>query len=246
MGRRRRTFFGNDSDGHPGSQFGAVSAMIAAADRHSSNRNVYNEANQGHDLFPGRVSSRRTRIDDLEELMMMEAIRQSIALEDERKRKDDKDSAKQAKKDEKQKQKEAKKAGKLGWISSPLSSGANESPLPSPVTAESSAMGAKGKAVDKSVESSPPHSTPSREITPASLVLTPPSTEELSTSAAMAPSDLLPKSSKQLSMSSSSASSFSDLHVDSSGPFEFPSNGSGVSLESTGLRSENPAWLIKC
>ena len=44
--------------------------------------------------------------------MMMEAIRLSLAAEEERKRKEEKEAAKEAKKDEKKKAKEAKKAEK--------------------------------------------------------------------------------------------------------------------------------------
>lgn len=51
---------------------------------------------------------RRSRMDDLEDMMMMEAIRLSIAAEEERKRKEEKEKAKEAKK----KAKEQKKADK--------------------------------------------------------------------------------------------------------------------------------------
>lgn len=51
---------------------------------------------------------RRSRMDDLEEMMMMEAIRLSLAAEEERSKKDDKEAKKEAKK----KEKEAKKAEK--------------------------------------------------------------------------------------------------------------------------------------
>lgn len=53
---------------------------------------------------------RRSRMDDLEDMMMMEAIRLSIAAEEERKRKEDKE----AKKDAKKKEKADKKAAKSG------------------------------------------------------------------------------------------------------------------------------------
>lgn len=55
---------------------------------------------------------RRSRIDDLEEMMMMEAIRLSIAAEEERKRKEDKEKAKEEKKKAKEQAKEQKKADK--------------------------------------------------------------------------------------------------------------------------------------
>jgi hypothetical protein len=66
-----------------------------------------------NDLLPGRHSSRRpNRLEDLEELMMMEAIRLSLAAEEERKRREEKEAAKEAKKEEKKKAKEARKAEK--------------------------------------------------------------------------------------------------------------------------------------
>jgi len=106
------------------------------------------------DLFPGRSSSRRTRIDTLEDLMMMEAIRQSIAAEEERKKKEDKDAAKQAKKDEKQAKKDAKEAKKNGKA-------ANRTPsFPfGDITPSSSGIGesssGKGKASERTPSDSP-------------------------------------------------------------------------------------------
>lgn len=54
----------------------------------------------------------RSRGDDLEEIMLMEAIRQSLASEEDRRKKEEKAAAKEAKKDEKAKAKEQKKADK--------------------------------------------------------------------------------------------------------------------------------------
>jgi hypothetical protein len=51
-------------------------------------------------------------MDDIEDLMMMEAIRLSLAAEEERKKKDEKEAAKEAKKKAKQDAKDAKKAEK--------------------------------------------------------------------------------------------------------------------------------------
>jgi len=169
LGRRRRTLFGVDSPvgGEPSA--GHVGALLAAAERHG-------EAGSGetsNDLFPGRHSSRRSRIDDLEELMMMEAIRLSLAAEEERKRKEERDAAKQAKKDEKQKAKDAKKAEKAARKSGIYSSGRNASSLSqmttgtTNTTGETSTIPGKGKAVDRSghadaeaSSSSPPQTDP--------------------------------------------------------------------------------------
>ena len=51
-------------------------------------------------------------MDDLEDMMMMEAIRLSLASEEERRRKEDKDAKKKAKKEEKERKKEEKAARK--------------------------------------------------------------------------------------------------------------------------------------
>lgn len=106
------------------------------------------------DLFPGRISSRRgNRLDDLEELMMMEAIRLSLAAEEERKRREEKDAAKEAKKEGKKKAKENKKVAKaqrnIGSGFHPIDiDGLDES------EAGSSSAPGKGKAVDRSGDSS--------------------------------------------------------------------------------------------
>jgi hypothetical protein len=147
LGRRRRQFLGT-SDGNielpPG--LANVGALLAAADRQQQIAN--HEAAQNSDLFPGRSSSRRNnRIDTLEELMMMEAIRQSIQAEDERKKKEDKDAAKKAKLDEKQAKKdakEAKKFGKLTPTTSTFATEAGESSSPGPATT----FAGKGKGIE--------------------------------------------------------------------------------------------------
>jgi hypothetical protein len=59
---------------------------------------------------PRGSSSRRSRMEDLEDMMMMEAIRLSLASEEERRKKEEKD----AKKKEKEEAKKAKKAEKAG------------------------------------------------------------------------------------------------------------------------------------
>jgi hypothetical protein len=172
LGRRRRTLFGGDSPGGESSAAN-VGALLAAAHRQDSNAN-HDTAGQS-DLFPGRHSSRRSRIEDLEELMMMEAIRLSLAAEEERKRKEDKEAAKQAKKEEKQKAKELKKAEKAAKKAGMYPAGRNASNLSQMTTgttntnntaAECGTMpvAGKGKAVDRSGSNEPescPSSTPS-------------------------------------------------------------------------------------
>ena len=66
-------------------------------------------------MTPGpRGSSRRTGMDDLEEMMMMEAIRLSLASEEDRRKKEEKDAQKKAKKKDKEDKKAEKKARKMG------------------------------------------------------------------------------------------------------------------------------------
>ncbi|KAJ4406150.1 SNF1-interacting protein [Didymella pomorum] len=140
IGRRRRTMFSTDS---------GASSGVGTPRREGEASSGRGESSG--DLFPGRHSSRRgggNRLDDLEELMMMEAIRLSLAAEEERKRKDDKEAAKEAKKEEKKKAKENKKVAKeqrkIGSGFHPVNvDGLDDTP------GSSSAAG-KGKAVDRS------------------------------------------------------------------------------------------------
>lgn len=156
LGRRRRTMFGGDSPSSSGhgtprhgdnTNLGNVGGLLTAAERAGASGSRPTEGQ--NDLFPGRHSSRRNRLEDLEELMMMEAIRLSLAAEEERKKKEEKESAKEAKKEEKKKAKEAKKAEKAARKSGFLPAGTyDDSDF---VTAGSSvATASKGKAVDRS------------------------------------------------------------------------------------------------
>ncbi|KAL1303373.1 hypothetical protein AAFC00_006770 [Neodothiora populina] len=108
IGRRRRTLFvggtpsGSGSgtparlpDSHPLSH---LSGLILQNDQQADEP----------DVNAGRPGSRRSRVQDLEDLMMMEAIRMSLASEEERKKKEEKE----AKKNDKQKAKDVKKAEK--------------------------------------------------------------------------------------------------------------------------------------
>ncbi|KYG46602.1 hypothetical protein M433DRAFT_34724, partial [Acidomyces richmondensis BFW] len=99
LGRRRRTLF-VDSPGASGSG----TPREGKADSPSGDASS--------DLFPGRSSSRRNRVDDLEDLMMMEAIRLSLAAEEERKRREEKDARKEQKKKAREEKKAAKQAEK--------------------------------------------------------------------------------------------------------------------------------------
>ena len=110
---------------------------------------------------------RRSRMDDLEDMMMMEAIRLSLAAEEERKRKSDKEAAKEAKKKAKEEKKREKKErkGVYGSGASSASGSALSLSLPSlgrrrgnsggsnlarEIMPEATEPMAKGKGVDRS------------------------------------------------------------------------------------------------
>lgn len=63
---------------------------------------------------PGGGGNRRSRLEDLEDMMFMEAVRLSLAAEEERKRKAEKEEKKEAKKREKEERKAAKASAKQG------------------------------------------------------------------------------------------------------------------------------------
>jgi hypothetical protein len=136
LGRRRRIFT-SDSAGSSG---------------HGTPRRE-GESSSGQpggssDLFSSRLGSRRgNRLDDLEDLMMMEAIRLSLAAEEERKKKEDKDAAKEAKKEGKKKAKEIKKVVKE---QKRIGSGFHPIEIDGVDEAESSAAAGKGKGIDRS------------------------------------------------------------------------------------------------
>lgn len=95
-----------------------LSALSFLADRHAAS------GGPGGNLFlapPRGSSSRRSREDEIEGLMMMEAIRLSLAAEEERRKKEEKEAKKKAKKEEKEQRKADKVARKNGHASSPLS-----------------------------------------------------------------------------------------------------------------------------
>lgn len=161
IGRRRRLFT-TDSGGSSGNGTPRREGESSSGQPGSSG-----------DLFPNRISSRRgNRLEDLEELMMMEAIRLSLAAEEERKKKDEKEAAKEAKKEEKKKAKENKKVAKaqrnIGSGFHPIDIDGLDG-----TEAGSSAAAGKGKGIDRSggVESSHSksdltstlHASPSRD-----------------------------------------------------------------------------------
>lgn len=221
IGRRRRTMFGNDSAGSSGQ----------GTPRRDRDGSTGQNGEGSNDLFPGRGSSRRAnRLDDLEELMMMEAIRLSLAAEEERKRRDEKDAAKEAKKDGKKKAKELKKVAK---VQSRIGSGFHPievDGLDESGAGTSSAAG-KGKEVDRAGgnvgfnpmnESTSTINSPSVKDDPQKHLADSRAQIQRDTSSSyLAPSDALDEQNphrtalRNLSNASSSASSFSESYENS-------------------------------
>lgn len=203
IGRRRRTMFGTDS---------AISSGQGTPRREGEGSTGQN-GDGSNDLFPGRGSSRRgNRLDDLEDLMMMEAIRLSLAAEEERKRREEKEAAKEAKKDTKKKAKELKKVAKaqsrIGSGFHPIDiDGLDES------EAGSSSAAGKGKEVDRACvadESTSMLNDPQKHLESSRAQI-----QRETGSGSMAPFDPLEEPShrsalRNLSNASSSASSFAE------------------------------------
>ena len=105
---RRGSGGDNPSHGTPSSQMSMLALMSERASRiHQAE--AASSTNSG-----SRESSRRGRMEDLEDMMMMEAIRLSLASEEERRKREEKDAKKEAKKKEKENKKAEKAAKKSG------------------------------------------------------------------------------------------------------------------------------------
>ena len=105
----------------------------------------------------GTAPSRRSRLDDLEDMMMMEAIRLSLATEEERKKKEEKEAKKEAKQKGKETKKFAKGARKSSQAVNDLetTSGLGESSKSGGSSnPDDTAPTDKGKGVDRRVASS--------------------------------------------------------------------------------------------
>ncbi|PGH18712.1 hypothetical protein AJ80_04365 [Polytolypa hystricis UAMH7299] len=118
------------------------------------------------------LGSRRTRMEELEEMMMLEAIRLSLASEEDRRRKEEKEARKEAKRRDKEAKKAEKYARRNGLYSNNPSSAALDAPssstlsLPTNNSSVSVADTGKGKEVDRST---PPPATTSSEPPKLSL-----------------------------------------------------------------------------
>lgn len=111
---RRSTLDGTENG--PGSNLNALATL---AERHAARQQEQTTAETRNPFLapPRGSSSRRSRMDDLEEMMMMEAIRLSLASEEERRKKEEKEARKEAKKKEKESKKAEKAARKNSLFS---------------------------------------------------------------------------------------------------------------------------------
>ncbi|KAH1705186.1 SNF1-interacting protein [Aspergillus fumigatus] len=208
----------------------ALQALAFLTDRRTPGHDTDSAEEGTGNLAPPRNSSRRNRIDDLEEMMMMEAIRLSLASEEERRNKAEKEARKEAKRREKENKKAEKAARKHGFYSNNASSSALDVPsdarlgrvasTSSSITGED-ASPSKGKEVDRtSPAATAASSQSSTEIASESMTINPhPNVVELGSSAQSSMAQLspreLPKPS-HLRQVSSASSSFSSL-VESTG-----------------------------
>ncbi|PYH99531.1 hypothetical protein BO71DRAFT_192818 [Aspergillus ellipticus CBS 707.79] len=143
----------------------ALQALAFLTDRRGAGQETDSAEEGSGNLAPPRHSSRRNRIDDLEEMMMMEAIRLSLASEEDRRKKKEKEAKKEAKKKDKEAKKAEKVARKTGLTSNNASSSALDVPPDGKqgrVTSSSSSIageevvpGGKGKEVERGSPSAP-------------------------------------------------------------------------------------------
>ena len=150
---RRGTSSGADSPtGGTGSSQAHLNLLAMMADRHAlagdgsgdGSNGEAGGAGEGGMIGPPRASSRRNRIDDVEDLMVMEAIRLSLASEEERRKREDKDSKKEAKKRAKEEKKAEKAARKAGLY--PPSANQSWRTLESPLAGGSASGSVSGAA----------------------------------------------------------------------------------------------------
>jgi hypothetical protein len=262
----RRVPGGPDSPGGTSSA-SHLNALALLAERHgpaARNENgPFSEGEQPPATFlapPRGSSSRRSRIDDLEDMMMMEAIRLSLAAEEERRKKEEKEAKKEAKK----KEKEAKKAEKAARKAGVYQQNANQSNSgldssiwrpesgASSIYGESLSIPGKGKAVDRETganggqsvdgDQSPSISIPGISLSGPqksdSLPMSTPPVPIMSTSSAPKPSHLRHMSNASSSASSyveSAPSSLKNVLSGSTSSFDGSPNG-----QPDGMRSSTP------
>jgi hypothetical protein len=275
-GLMRRSALGNDSPGsvsgtgtpRGGDERIGFAAIAAIAERQGSSSSRGDLSASLADGMLGRPGGdpparRRTRMMDLEDMMLMEAIRLSLAEEEERKKKEEKEEKKNAKKREKENKKAVKRG--LGFGAGNESSPSALTPVYGSGNCSSSTLGDtphgdnKGKGVDRGGTGEPAPTSPvlrtsSIEETSSKIKLPPSPTgsasftshgtietgdhqiqpHHLHPSAQLASQPFHPSHLRQMSNTSSSASSSIDSAAGSlrNGihAFEGSPNASGLSL----------------
>lgn len=202
-----------------------LDALALLAERHNARQQEQEDSGDGSfNPFlppPRSSSSRRSRMDELEDMMMMEAIRLSLAAEDDRRRKEEKEAKKEAKKKDKETKKAEKAAKKSGFhpihsnASNPGTDSGPSSPLGRLESAASSFIDdepsnfGKGKRVERNGPA--PAGMSSRDQPESSFALVSSSQNEFSLSHSAAAAEPCRRSHlRQMSNASSSASSFMD------------------------------------
>lgn len=148
LGRRAMLRRGTGADGPSGfsnaSQLNMLALMSERLAASTQGEGTEQEASPSM-VGPPRGSSRRSRVDDLEDMMLMEAIRLSLASEEERRKKEEKEAKKQAKKKSKEEKKAEKAARKAGPY--PPSTNQSATTLESPQSGIIPSENGKGKGV---------------------------------------------------------------------------------------------------
>ncbi|PIG69073.1 C2H2 zinc finger protein [Aspergillus arachidicola] len=223
----------------------ALQALAFLTDRRGATNDTDSAEEGSGNIAPPRDNSRRNRIDDLEEMMMMEAIRLSLASEEERRKREEKEAKKEAKKREKEAKKAEKSARKTGLYSANASGSALDVPTglgriassSSSVIGEESTPAGKGKEVDRASPDAPIDATSTCSGTAsASMNVVYPPMNLADQHQSMQPS--VPQSSpRELSKPShlrhvsSASSSFSSLVESMSGDHTGTTEGNGSSTE---------------
>lgn len=223
----------------------ALNALAFLTDRRGPGQEG-EPAEEGLNLAPPRGSSRRNRVDDLEDMMMMEAIRLSLASEEERRKREEKEIKKEAKRREKEAKKADKAARKIGLHSNNASSsgldgltdsksGKVASSSSSVAGGETSAAG-KGKGVDRispqmATGSADQSSAPSSgHVSPVFPNVSQADQSPTTTSGCTQPPSMEPPKQSHLRYMSSASSSLSSL-VESSDERTATCDGNQASME---------------
>ena len=144
---------------NPGTSSAHLNMLALMSERYAASGAARDDEGETS-MTPGpRGSSRRSRMDDVEEMMMMEAIRLSLASEEDRRKKEEKEAQKKAKKKDKEDKKAEKKARKTGvYSSSANASAAGLGGSPSEYFVggmDSSPYSGKGKGVEQTESEQP-------------------------------------------------------------------------------------------